>query len=350
MTEKLKNIPLVEQMVAEGYITVQKHPSADIYIYNYSHSCAIEGKWNEATMQCRGIIVDKYYNILSRPFPKFFNYEEIEDKSVIPGGSAIAFEKIDGSLGISYWVDDVPYIATRGSFTSEQAIHATNILHTKYKDVLDLMRTNRGFTFLFEIVYPENRIVIDYGDTDDIILLAVINNARPENEIPIRYFEKYFNTAKCYGVFDNWLNLRDEIAGDNREGFVLLFDNGFRLKMKYEDYFRLHRLRTYLTKKHIFEFIETDRRGELKEMVDQFDEEIRMSVEKIVGEFDDRYAEIENEARAEYRDFDTDREAAEYFKTCRWRPILFNMRKGKDYSSIIWKNIKKEIKEETKEE
>lgn len=99
---KLSNIPLVEQMVAEGYILVQKHPTADIYIYNYSKLCSLEGKWNEATIQCRGIIVDKDYNILARPFPKFFNYEEIEDKSIIPGGAADAYEKIDGSLGITY--------------------------------------------------------------------------------------------------------------------------------------------------------------------------------------------------------------------------------------------------------
>lgn len=348
---KLHNIPLIEQMVAEGYINVEKHPSEDIYIYNYSKTCSLEGKWNEATLQCRGVIVDKDYNVLARPFQKFFNYEEIEDKSTIPGGAATAFEKIDGSLGITYWIDDVPYIATRGSFKSDQAIHATKVLHEKYGREIEVIKHLRhSHTFLFEIVYPENRIVVDYGDMDDIILLAIINNTNPENEIPISFYEKYFNTAKCYGTFDNWLNLRESIAGNNREGFVLRFDNGFRLKMKYEDYFRLHRLRTYLTKKHIFEFIETNRRDELQEMVDQFDEEIKISVDKIVKGFDDRYEEIINEANGEFRHFETDKEAALYFNTCKWRPILFNIRKGKDVSYLIWKVIKNEIKEESKEE
>ena len=344
---RLKNIPLVEKMVAEGYIDVQKHPSADIFIYNYSRSCTLEGVWNEATLQCRGIIVDKDYNILARPFEKFFNYEEIEDKSIIPGGAAVAFEKIDGSLGIVYWIDEVPYIATRGSFVSDQAVHATKVLHEKYEREMDLIKHLRfNYTFLFEIVYPENRIVVDYGDTDDIFLLAILDNNHEGWEIPISTYSNYFHTAKCYGRFENYLNLREEIAGDNREGFVLRFDNGFRMKMKYEDYFRLHRLRTYLTKKHIFEFIETNRRDELQEMADQFDEEIRMSVDTIVKEFDDRYAEIEAEAKSEYKDFDTDKEAAEYFKTCKWRPILFNLRKGKPYDFIIWKKIKEEIKGE----
>lgn len=343
---KLTNIPLIEQMIAEGYINKEKHPSADIYILNYSKVCSLEGKWNEATIQCRGVIVDEDYNVLSRPFEKFFNYEEIEDKSIIPGGAATAYEKIDGSLGITYWIDNIPYIATRGSFVSDQAQHATKILHTKYADLWDFMRTNRGFTFLFEIVYPENRIVVDYGDLDDIILLAIINNEHPENEIPIELYSKYFHTAKSYGTFEDWLGIREKFDGQGREGFVLRFDNGFRMKMKYEDYFRLHRLRSYLTKKHIFEFVETGRLAELNEMLEQFDEEIKMSVEKILEEFTDRFNEIEEEARSEYRDFETDKEAAVYFNTCKWRPILFNMRKGKPYDYIILKNIKEELKEE----
>ena len=343
---KLKNIPLIQQMVAEGYIDVQKHPSADLYIYNYSKSCSLEGVWNEATLQCRGVIVDGKYNIVARPFDKFFNYEEITDKSIIPGGAATAYEKLDGSLGISYCIGDTPYIATRGSFTSDQALHATEILHTKYSHVFPLMK---GLTFLFEIIYPENRIVVNYGDLDDIILLTVINPNTGKEETPENLeslYSRYFKTAKCYGKFDNWLNLRNEIDGENREGFVLRFENDFRLKLKYEDYFRLHRLRTYLTKKHIFEFIETGRQNELNEMKEQFDEEIRISIDKIVDEFHSRYLDILLEAKAEYKEFDTDKEAAEYFKTCKWQSILFALRKGKSVSPIIWKQIKRELKEE----
>ena len=344
---KLKNIELVKKLIDEGYINKEKHPSEDIYILNYSKTCSIEKKWNEATMECRGVIVDAYYNVLYRPFDKFFNYEEIDDKSIIPGGAATAYEKIDGSLGIMYWIDEVPYIATRGSFVSDQAKHATEILHTKYSNEIELIKHLRGtYTFLFEIVYPENRIVVDYGDMDDIILLAIVNTKHPGNEIPIEFYEKYFHTAKSYGTFDDWLGIREKFDGQGREGFVLKFDNGFRMKMKYEDYFRLHRLRSYMTKKHIFEFVETGRLDELHEMLEQFDEEIQISVKNILEEFTDRFNEIEEEARGEYREFETDKEAAEYFKTCKWRSILFNMRHGKPYDYIILKQIKEEIKGE----
>ena len=84
------------------------------------------------------------------------------------------FEKLDGSLGILYWLNNLPYIATRGSFESEQARHATEILHGRYQHTFSSMDTNK--TYLFEIIYPENRIVVDYGEMDDLILLTVIDN------------------------------------------------------------------------------------------------------------------------------------------------------------------------------
>jgi len=69
------------------------------------------------------------------------------------------YEKLDGSLGILYWVDDEPRVATRGSFTGVQAQRGTAILRARYGHVA--FRTD--VTYLFEILFPENRIVVDYG-------------------------------------------------------------------------------------------------------------------------------------------------------------------------------------------
>jgi RNA ligase len=41
---------------------------------------------------------------------------------------------MDGSLGILYWIKDKPFVATRGSFESDQAVKATKILHERYQD------------------------------------------------------------------------------------------------------------------------------------------------------------------------------------------------------------------------
>ena len=113
----------LQKLISDGYVNVQKHPKYDLLIYNYSHKCQFDQKWNEITKLCRGLILDKDYNIITRPFTKFFNYEEL-DSNFIPWASSdyvYVQEKIDGSLGILFYYNEW-ILATRGSFTSDQAI------------------------------------------------------------------------------------------------------------------------------------------------------------------------------------------------------------------------------------
>lgn len=58
---------------------------------------------------------------------------------------------VHNSLGILFNYNNEWIISTRGSFESEQAIHATEILNTKYKDVIPNL--NKELTYLFEIIY-----------------------------------------------------------------------------------------------------------------------------------------------------------------------------------------------------
>lgn len=115
------NIDALEEMVSSGYVRMKKHPERPLYIYNYTAKAQFEYMWNEVTMLCRGLILDENYKIVARPFTKFFNYGEVANE-VIPSLPFEVYDKMDGSLGILYWWNDRPYIATRGSFMSEQAI------------------------------------------------------------------------------------------------------------------------------------------------------------------------------------------------------------------------------------
>src|SRR5579885_481968 len=156
------------ELVENGYLTGRSHPSADLIIWNYTAKAQYEKHWTEETMMCRGLITTSAGEIVARPFPKFFNYEEYEGQ--IPKEPFTVTEKMDGSLGILYFVDGKPAIATRGSFTSEQAIRATAILRERYEH----FPFSPHYTYLFEIIYPGNRIVVDYGKMDDLVLLATI--------------------------------------------------------------------------------------------------------------------------------------------------------------------------------
>lgn len=357
---------LLEEMIEKQYINVQTHPELGYKIYSYSKSCSLNGVWNEATMQCRGLIVDIDNNIIARPFRKFFNIEEIADKGVIPNElPERIFEKKDGSLGIMYWDKDChPYISTKGSFTSDQAKWATDFMYNCVldidaecelrellldfhsdpdedgHDILDKVR----YTLLFEIVYPEDRHVVDYGGEESITLLAIINNETGD-ELEPESLEEYFDVIKSLDVKEDWKKIREMYDGSNAEGFVAKFRNNFRVKLKYEDWFRKNFILHGLSKKRVVEFIINDDFKGFMSMVNTLNEENQIYYKKIYLEIMDKYHEIEYEAFREYREFDSDKEAAEYFKTCKYRSILFNIRRGKRYSDVIWKMIKEMVKE-----
>ena len=175
------DLDLLHEMIEEKMIVLNYHPNGYLRILTYSKECQGERVWNDVTEKCRGLIVDGDNNIIARPFKKFYNYEElIED--AFPIGKYLddnmafdAYEKLDGSLGIMYWgTDGLPYISTRGSFNSDQAKHATNVLHTRYADKFHLLDKNK--TYCFEIIYPDDLHVVSYPGVDDIFLIGVFDN------------------------------------------------------------------------------------------------------------------------------------------------------------------------------
>ena len=350
---------LLEEMIEKKYINVQKldtgDPTTDLWLLNYSKSAQIDHVWNEVTTQCRGLIINMFGTIKARPFVKFYNMEELVEMGIeIPNLPFDAYEKMDGSLGIMYWVNDIPYLATRGSFNSDQAKHGTEILHTKYKDMWN--RFDKSKTYLFEIIYPEDKHCIVYGpDVDDIFLLAVIDTETGLETDSIDNYRDCLTVTKHYDGIKDWKNIREMFDGDNREGFVIRFSNGFRMKLKYEQYFKIHFLRSMLSKKLILEHLMNDTISEIEEMIGQLDEENQIYYHKMQDDILARYKEIEDTMLSMYRpstDFESQKEYAAWVfgdpSHKGYTGMMFAKDKGSDYSPAIWKIIKNEIKEENK--
>lgn len=244
----------LDREIEGGFVRSNAHPEADLWILNYTEKAAYEGHWNNVTLNCRGLIVDIYGEIFARAFPKFFNYGQVGCPQIDLDEPAIVSDKMDGSLGILYPdLSTGEYaIATRGSFTSDQAVHATEILHTKYAD---FKPTDPNYTMLFEIIYPENRIVCDYGSMDDLVFLGAVNRRTG--------FTFHPGIAKDLGwrgpVAEEFTyrTMRQALAAEPRagkEGFVVhLLDSDVRVKIKQEDYIRLHRIVTGLNARSVWQ-------------------------------------------------------------------------------------------------
>ena len=255
------------ELIETRYIRATAHPEfPELEILNYSEKTAYEKNWNEFTLTCRGLIWNKETgDIVARPFGKFFNLgddlaptlEELLER----GGTVT--NKFDGSLGIFYVrPDGRPAIATRGSFASEQAIKATEMLHrTGMAWVLAEASEGFGQTPLYEIIYPENRIVLDYGNVESLVQLGLVDN-RTGNFSPDRH-----------NNYANWTpqEALENLNRKNAEGFVIWLDGQTAVKLKQQDYVELHRVVTGLNRKSIWR---AERDGTYSKMVEQLPDEL----------------------------------------------------------------------------
>jgi ADP-ribose pyrophosphatase YjhB (NUDIX family) len=217
-----------------GYVTCEEHYEAQLRIYNYDKKCKVDQYWDEITQWARGLITDAENNILYYPIKKFFELNQMY-RYLIPNGnkSFKLYEKKDGALGILYWHNGYPYIATRGSFVSQQAILGTHILYKYHYE--DFKNFNKKYTYFFEIISPQDKHVVDYGNEEDLFLIGAYDNVKgiiiSSDEIDNLSFKKVKRIK-------NHINRKEllKIDNPNEEGFVALYDDGTRLKIKFNNY------------------------------------------------------------------------------------------------------------------
>ena len=338
LAKNIHDFTNLHQMISDGYITIKRHPALPLFIYNYTHRAQYQSVWDETTLQCRGLVCDDSGNIVARPFRKFFNLSELK---VIPDEVFDVYEKYDGSMVSVFYYAGEWIVASRGSFVSEQAIKAKELLWQS--DVNSLVT---GYTYVFEVIYPENRIVVDYGDKEDLILIGAFRTGSGR-EVDIDLFaEDGFTVAKRYPIanLDNLL----EFERRNAEGFVIRFESGLRAKVKYDEYVRLHRIVSGTNEHSIWEALSSG--ISLDKFTENVPDEFYAWVKEVSNRMTEQYRNILIECLELFSTLrgDTRKELALQYIQTEYAKILFAMLDQRDYSKMIWSLIepKGEIKNE----
>ncbi|WP_306210931.1 RNA ligase [Actinoplanes sp. RD1] len=330
------------EAVRTGLVRTQRHPSRPYVIHNYTEACQYAGAWTRTTLACRGLITHAGTGeVLARPFPKFFNVSEPQAPVVDPGAKVAVTDKSDGSLGIIWRDEDGWAVATRGSFASDQAKHATRVLRTRYPD----FAPPAGRTVLVEIIYPENRIVLDYAGLDDLVLLGSVDIATGRSGGP-----ESVPTwpGPVVESFDH-PTLADALAAParaGREGLVVHFpDADVRVKIKYADYVRLHRLVFGLTARTVWDILVSG--GDLDALTaplpDEFHAWVRNVVTELTGAVEAGRREVEQEfaeITAQLPEGWGRREFAALAVRSPRRAALFLRLDGKDYTPGLWDAVR----------
>lgn len=210
--------------------------------------------------EARGIILDSEqdYKVVCQPFHKFFNFGE-HLAAEIDWSSAKISEKLDGSIiklwfshRLGQWI-----FSTNGTIYARNAdLYGMNPIGKTYEDLAlyafrkiytpsDLTTYfDSNYTYLFELCSPYNRIVVPYDETKLYYLTSFHNESGEEvnfgDDLRFDQPKQYsFNSLEETIEFTK----SDSFNSFKNEGFVVSDKYSNRIKIKTEDYLRVHRLR-----------------------------------------------------------------------------------------------------------
>jgi len=338
---------LIQSEIDAGFITRRPHPELDLFVLNYSPSVAYERRWNDATLQCRGLIVDGGGNVVSRPFKKFFNLGEHVSPELpnIPFGEPfVAYEKMDGSLGVSYPAPDGLAISTRGSFQSEQAVKGTELLRGKHSAALPFL--DPELTYLFEILCDESRVVVRY-DEEELVLLGAIHTQTGNEVDPNDLRHLPFRQPR------EWRSKSlDDLPMDtkNFEGYVVKFQSGLRVKVKLDEYVRIHRLVCDLTPRRIWECLSDG--DNIEATIKGAPDELFQELDGLVSDLRQQFQDVCYDYHFAYEDLQLDKlktrkeQALILVSRCRQEglnpSVLFCLLDGKNeqFEKLMWEQVR----------
>lgn len=349
--DDLFDTDLLAEMVEQKMITIRTHDGHPLSIYNYSDLAQYANLWNEVTMNCRGLIVNQETGeILARPWKKFFNLGDAKAPHIGFDDLVEVTDKMDGSLGILYVHDDKPSISTRGSFHSTQAGWATKQIR-KIAEYLNLSAASK-YTFLFEIIYPTNRIVVDYGKFEGLVLLGCVDIETgwaygPEAAAALLEWSGIITEVMPYKSINDVLAADDR---ENTEGYVIR-RGSHMVKWKRPDYVELHRLISNLSEKSVWSGLAGRKTVEqlIEGLPDEFHGFVRETSAKLLDAFEARVDVIYNKYALytntifdwDGEKFTMDRKAfAMGVKNDPDKAYMFAVLDGKAIAPMIWQELK----------
>ncbi len=306
----------------------------DIFFYRFATFSDFKNNEHLGSLEARGIAF-----LGEKAFPafhKFFNWREnpytdfpIEDNEIL-----VVQEKIDGSLIHPIVVNDALIVKSKTSFLSEHAKAGKGLLYRddrKKSLVFDLYKD--GFVPLFELVGPENQIVVKY-DQDDLVLLAVrnIHNGKYLDLGEVEKIAKEYKVKLAKWTEVPFYKLRNILESETGlEGFVAFINNNF-VKFKTKWYLNLHSFISEIREDIIFNAFLDDKLDDILVNIDgekkKIVEEIAEKVKKVVSEKMRRALEL----FSEYKELSFDRKS-----------FALKYRNEELFSAVIGKNKEEEV-------
>ena len=307
----MDNIKDIQHMIVKNDKlpnTVYIREKGDLLLLNYKPAIQYDNSWTYFELASRGLILHKKTGeVVARPFNKFFNWNE--NGRLTTSRILRVSEKMDGSLGIHYRHNRKVLVATRGSFESTQALWATEYINMQHS----VKNIPIGWTLLFEIIYPGNKVVVDYHGWSGLVLLAIRNrftgSYMPQKIVKSVANEFGFRLPNSF-IFLNTQEIvkKTKMLPANIEGWVVDFEDGQRFKFKGEEYKKLHKIINNFNFKLVLEHHQNNTLDQVKEVIpDEFYKEmegwidyINTVIEITIEHIEEAYKSAPKTTRKEY--------------------------------------------------
>ena len=356
------NEETLRQAITADLVKVQRHPNKSIPldIYTYTRRAVLDNIWNEATIKCRALIVNRQTKeIVARSFEKFFNIndeghpETLEEN--LPSGTPAITEKLDGSLGV-FWKYGTHWgIASKGSFDSDHSRWATKWLENHIEEYGKLVFPE-GYTPVFEMICEDvQHHVVHYGK-NDLVLLALVNNETGEE---LFSFQLYAEKNHLTGVHIHFFNLDRAISQDreNAEGYVASWRRlgrpPLKVKIKHPTFLKYQKILHKASPKAVLQLLKMGDSQTIDNWVSTGPKHIAGIIDKWRGTFTNTYLHIQERSSSivteALKRFTTRKEFALFFleeENKYFAPVCFALLdtdKVNKHREVIWKLIEKSL-------
>lgn len=262
---------------------IQEKSNLVLFLYNQIKSDFSLPEVREA----RGVILEKdTWKVVARGFDKFFNIQE-EYADEIDWETALVQEKVDGSIIKFFYYNNGWNIATNGTINAFEADLPLKGEVNNFGDLVVYAFMKYNFnssvldercTYIFEVVSPYNRVVVPYTEIDIYHLGTRNNETGRELNVDIG-----IPKPKTYNLTDKKSVMEMANTFDfHNEGFVVVDAENRRVKVKSEDYVRVHRLRgeDIPTPKRLLELHRTNEVSEFLSYFPEYQEQYDAFLEK----------------------------------------------------------------------
>lgn len=239
---------------------LQINQYGDLVLVRYGLHEMGKGMWedkNSPLREARSLVFNlRTEEMVLTPFRKFFNLNEVWETSTEVVEAKIKYcklfevsEKMDGSMQSYRWYNGEIVgsgsmaLDTKNSFRLEEGFEMLTENHKR------MLKDFPTVTFIFEYISEKDKHVVpyDYSKKKGLYLIgarSVIDGEEYSYNV-IKDISSCYGIPCCktyqYNTLSEVLEHLNKMTVRDGEGFVLNID-GFKLKLKCEDYLQLHRL------------------------------------------------------------------------------------------------------------